>query len=48
MNAFYPERVLMEQLHVKTDDYGKAKVSAVLKQANVNAVTDMVILKVGG
>ena len=48
VNAFFAERVLMEQLHVKTDDYGKTKVSAVLKQANVNAVTDMVILKVGG
>jgi len=48
VSAFYGERVLMEQLHVKTDDYGKTKVSAVLKQANVNAVTDMVILTVGG
>ena len=48
VNAFYAERVLMEQLHVKTDDYGKTKVGEVLKQAGVNAVTDMAIMKVGG
>ncbi len=48
VNAFYAERVLMEQLHVKTDDYGKQKVGDVLKQAGVNAVTDLVVMKVGG
>jgi len=49
VNAFYAERVLMEQFHVKTDDYGKnAKIADVLKAAGVNKVTDMVILKVGG
>lgn len=48
VNSFYSERVLMEQLHVKTDDYGKTKVCDCLKQAGVNAVTDMVIMKVGG
>lgn len=48
LNAFFAERVLMEQLHVKTDDYGKTKVRDVLKQAGVNAVTDLVIMKVGG
>lgn len=49
VNAFYVERVLMEQLHVKTDDYGKnAKIADVLKSAGVEAVTDMVIMKVGG
>lgn len=48
VNAFYAERVLTEQLHVKTDDYGKAKVGDVLKQAGVNAVTDLVIIRVGG
>lgn len=48
VNAFYAERVLMEQLHVKTDDYGKMKVADVLKSAGVKAVTDLVILKVGG
>ena len=49
VNAFYAENVLMEQLHVKTDDYGKkAKVGDVLKQAGVNAVTDVEIMKVGG
>ncbi len=48
VNAFYGERVLMEQLHVKTDDYGKAKIVDILKQASVNAVTDLAILKIGG
>ncbi|MFQ5591821.1 MAG: translation elongation factor Ts [Phycisphaerae bacterium] len=48
VNAFYAERVLMEQLHVKSDDYGKTKVADVLKQASVNKVTDLAILKVGG
>lgn len=48
VNAFYAERVLMEQLHVKTDDYGKTKVADVLKGAGVKAVTDLVIMKVGG
>ncbi|MEK6674722.1 MAG: translation elongation factor Ts [Planctomycetota bacterium] len=48
VNAFYGERVLLEQLHVKTDDYGKTKVVDVLKQAGVSAVTDLVIMRVGG
>ncbi len=48
VNAFYGERVLLEQLHVKTDDYGKKKVSEVLQEAGVKAVTDLVIFKVGG
>lgn len=48
VNAFFAERVLMEQLHVKTDDYGKTKVGAVLKEAGVNAVTDLVVVCVGG
>ena len=49
VNAFYAERVLMEQFHVKTDDYGKnAKIADVLKAAGVTKVTDMVIMKVGG
>ena len=48
VNAFYGQQVLLEQLHVKTDDYGKKKVGAVLKEAGVNAVTDLVIMKVGG
>ena len=42
------ERVLMEQFHVKTDDYGKnAKIADVLKGACVERITDMVIMKVG-
>jgi len=49
VNAFYAERVLMEQFHVKTDDYGKnAKIADILKAAGVDKVTDMVIMKVGG
>lgn len=48
VNAFYAERVLMEQWHVKTDDYGKKKVGDILKEAGVNAVTDLIIMKVGG
>jgi elongation factor Ts len=48
VNAFYAEKVLMEQFHVKTDDYGKnAKIADVLKAAGVSKVTDMVIMKVG-
>lgn len=47
VNAFFAERVLMEQLHVKTDDYGKKKIADCLKEAGVNAVTDLVIMKVG-
>ena len=48
VNAFYAERVLVEQLHIKTDEYGKQKIGEVLKQAGVNAVTDMMVMKVGG
>jgi elongation factor Ts len=47
VNAFYAERVLTEQLHVKTDDYGKTKIGEVLKQAGVGAVTGLVVMKVG-
>ena len=47
VNAFFAERVLMEQLHVKTDDYGKKKVGDILKEAGVNAVTGMAIMAVG-
>jgi len=48
VNAFFAERVLLEQLHVKTDDYGKQKVGDVLKSAGVKTVTDLVIMKGGG
>lgn len=47
INAFFGERVLMEQIHVKTDDYGKSKIRDVLKEAGVSAVTDFAILRVG-
>lgn len=47
VNAFYAERVLMEQLHIKTDDYGKKKIVDCLSEAGVKTVTDLVIIKVG-
>lgn len=47
VNAFYAERVLMEQLHVKSDDYGKAKVGDILKQAGVEKIQDVAIMRVG-
>ncbi len=48
VNSFLAERVLMEQFHVKTDDYGKnAKIADVLKTAGIDRVTDMIIMKVG-
>ncbi len=47
VNAFYGDHVLMEQLHVKSDEYGKAKVVDILKAAGVNAVTNVVIMKIG-
>ncbi len=47
VNAFYGERVLMEQLHVKTDDYPKAKICNVLKEAGVESITGLAIMKVG-
>ena len=48
MNAFYADKALMEQLHARTDVYGKKKVADVLKGAGVNAVTDMVYMQVSG
>ncbi len=48
VNAFFADRVLMEQLHVKTDDYGKKKIGDILKEAGVKAVTDVAIMRVGG
>lgn len=45
--AFFGERVLLEQLHVKSDDYGKAKVGDILKEAGVNTVTALEIMRVG-
>lgn len=47
VNAFFAQHVLMEQLHVKTDDYGKKKVGDCLKEAGVGGVTDLVVMKVG-
>jgi len=47
VNAFFGQSVLLEQLHVKTDDYGKAKIVDILKESGVNTVTDLAIMKVG-
>lgn len=48
VNAFFAEKVLMEQLHARSDVYGKKKIADVLKEAGVNAVTGMAFMKVGG
>lgn len=48
VNAYFAEQVLMEQVHIKTDDYGKTKIGDILKGAGVEAVTDLVVMKVGG
>ena len=48
VNSFYAEMALMEQLHARSDVYGKATVGEVLKGGGVNAVTDMAIMVVGG
>ena len=48
VNAFYAEKALMEQLHARSDVYGKKKVRDVLKEAGVSQVVGLVYLKVGG
>lgn len=48
VNAFYANSVLTEQLHVKTDEYGKKKIGDCLSEAGVGAVTDIAILRIGG
>jgi elongation factor Ts len=45
VNAWFAERVLLEQEHVKVT---KTKVGDVLKQNGVTGVTDMVVMVVGG
>ena len=47
VNAFYADRVLIEQLHVKTDDYGKAKIGDILSAAGVGGVTYFTIMRIG-
>ena len=47
VGAFYGKKVLLDQLHVKTDDYGKAKVGDILREAGVETVTDLAIMRVG-
>lgn len=46
-DAFCAEQALVEQLHARSDVYGKKKVGDVLKEAGVSAVTDMVVMKLG-
>ena len=47
VNAFCAQNALMEQEHVKPE-YGKKRVKDVLKSAGVSAVTDLVIMVIGG
>ncbi len=47
VNAFFGERVLLEQIHVKSDDYPKMKIVDVLKSAGVSTVTNLEIMTVG-
>ncbi|MFQ5463631.1 MAG: translation elongation factor Ts [Phycisphaerae bacterium] len=47
VNAFFGERVLLEQIHVKTDDYPKMKIGDVLKSAGVGTVTALEIMTIG-
>lgn len=47
VNAFYSEKTLMEQEHVKPD-YESKRVKDVLAAVGVNAVTDLVMMRVGG
>lgn len=46
--AYLKEKVLMEQEHARADVYGRKTVREVLKAAGVSAVTDMVLMRVGG
>lgn len=48
VNAFFGERTLMEQLHARSDVYGKKKIRDVLASAGVGAVTDLAFMKIGG
>jgi elongation factor Ts len=48
VNAFYAEKVLVEQEHVRSDLYGKKKVKDVLAENGVTGVTEMVYIAVGG
>ncbi len=48
VGAYYSESVLLDQFHVKTDEYGnKAKIRDILKEAGVSGVSDLVVMKVG-
>jgi len=47
VNAFYAEKVLVEQEHVRSDVYGKKKVKDVLAEHGVTGVTELVYMTVG-
>ena len=47
VGAYYAKNCLMEQLHARSDVYGKKKVGDVLKEAGVNSVLDMAYIKIG-
>ena len=48
VNAYFSERVLLEQEHARSDVYGKKKVKDVLNEHGVSGVSEMVYLTVGG
>ena len=48
VGAYYAKNCLMEQLHARSDVYGKKKVGDVLKEAGVSAVLDLAYLRIGG
>jgi elongation factor Ts len=48
VNAFYAEKVLLEQEHARSDVYGRKKVKDVLAEHGLTGVTDMVFAAVGG
>lgn len=47
VNAFFAEKVLVEQEHVRSDVYGKKKVKDVLAENGVTGVTELVYMTVG-
>jgi elongation factor Ts len=47
VNAYFAEKVLVEQEHVRSDVYGKKKVKDVLAENGVTGVTELVYMTVG-
>jgi elongation factor Ts len=48
VNAYFAERVLLEQEHARNDLYGRKKVKDALAEFGLTGVSDMVVLSVGG